>query len=426
MLRITHEVIGAKGDQDTPITYAKGPIMKSSQRYTRFCGIDVAKDKHAACIIGQDGRFVLRSCSFGNHAQGYQSILARLHQAGGPRQVLIGMEATGHYWYSLHDFLIRNGYHVAVLNPLQTAQQAKKAIRKRKTDKIDAAHIATLIKNGEHRLSLVPGELGMTCRQLTRLRYTMIAQTTRLKQLLWARLHPVWPEFEALFANPLCRTGRTLLAAAPTPADLLAMNQEPLTELIRRTSRGRFGPVQAQKIRQAAAHSVGMHRGLEGARASIRTLLTQMDVLGPVRQQLEDQITALADQLPGYVMTLPAADPIRAVSLFGETDPIEAFATPEQLVAFAGLDLSVFQTGQYQAATRHISKRGSPVLRRTLWGMAHRAIYQEGDLREYYLRKRAKGLHHLAAVTATAIKYCRISWRVLTDCRDYLPQAPHI
>lgn len=399
--------------------------MKHAQCYSRFCGIDVAKDKHAACIIDPDGGLLLRSCSFGNHAEGYQHILGRLHEAGGPDKVFVAMEATGHYWYSLHDFLIRNGYHVAVLNPLQTAQQAKKAIRKRKTDKIDARHIATLIKNGEHRLSLVPGELGMTCRQLTRLRYAMISQTTRLKQLLWARLHPVWPEFETLFANPLCLTGRTLLAAAPTPADLPAINQEQLTELIRRTSRGKFGPVQAEKIRQAATNSVGMHRGLEGARVSIRTLLTQMDALAPVRRQLEDQITALADRLPSYTMTLPGADPIRAVSLFGETDPIKAFATPEQLVAFAGLDLSVFQTGQYQAASRHISKRGSPILRRTLWAMAHRAIYQEGDLREYYLRKRAKGLHHLAAVTAVAIKHCRISWRVLTDRRDYLPQAPH-
>ena len=51
--------------------------------------------------------------------------------------MLIAMEATGHYWYGLHDFLARNGYRVVVLNPIQTAMQAKKGIRKCKTDRID-------------------------------------------------------------------------------------------------------------------------------------------------------------------------------------------------------------------------------------------------------------------------------------------------
>ena len=105
------------------------------------------------------------------------------------------MEATGHYWYSLRDFLVEHGYEVAVLNPILTAQQAKKGIRKSKTDRIDAGHIATLIKNGEHRRALVPGELAMSCQSLTRLRYSMSRQGARIKQRLWSRLHPVWPEY---------------------------------------------------------------------------------------------------------------------------------------------------------------------------------------------------------------------------------------
>ena len=123
-------------------------------------------------------------------------------------------------------------------------------------------------------------------------------------------------------------------------------------------------------------------------------------------------------------MTLPGASPVNVVSLFGETDPIEAFASPSQLIAFAGLDLVVIQTGQYQAPQRHISKRGSPYLRHTLWAMAHRACNQEGDLRNYWLRRRAQGLKYREAVIATAIKLCPVVWRIMTDCRPYLPQRP--
>ena len=399
-------------------------LMASAKRYTRFCGIDVAKRKHVARIIDRDGQCVARSQSFNNDAGGYQSIVARLKDAGGHRKVLVGMEATGHYWYSLRDFLVDHAYEVAVLNPIQTAQQAKKGIRKSKTDKIDAGHIATLIKNGEQRPALVPGELAMTCRQVTRLRYAMSRQGARIKQLLWSRLHPVWPEYESLFATPFCATGRKLLALAPTPHDVLTMDHQDLIELIRKTSRGKYGPAQVEKIRRAAADSVGTRRGADGVRISIRSLLTQLEVLQPVRKQLDDEIIALADRVPAYIHTLPGANARSAVSLFGETDPVETFSSPGQFVAFAGLDVTVFQTGQYKAPRRRISKRGSPFLRHTLWQMAHRACYQEGDLRDYWLRRRGDGLSHRSAVTATAIKLCHVAWRILTDRRDYQPQRP--
>jgi len=397
--------------------------MDKKKRYIHFCGIDVAKRKHVFCVIDREGQTILRPRSFTNDKEGYQRLLQSLKNIGLSHTIMLGMEATAHYWYSLHHFLVRHGYHVAVLNPIQTAQQAKKGIRKRKTDKLDAFHIAALLKNGEYKAALMPGELGMTCRQLTRLRCRLVQQTASLKQLIWSRLHPVWPEYEDLFKNPFCATGRKLLYTAPTPGDVLSMPQENLSELIRRASRGKYAQVQAKKVWHAAANSAGMHRSLEGARIGIRTLLTQIDAVRPIREKLEQEIAHLAKGLPAYIFSLPGIDPIRAVSLFGETDPITTFERPDQLVAFAGLDVSVFQTSQYEASYRHISKRGSPFLRETLWNMAFQAIYQEGEIRDYWLRKMAGGLKHKAAVTATSIKLCHITWRILTDKRDYLPEG---
>ena len=399
-------------------------IASITRKYAHFCGIDVAKNKHVACVIDRDGKLIVRSQSFTNDAEGFQCILDRLKEVGGPTKVAIAMEATGHYWYSLYDFLVRHRYNVAVLNPIQTAKQVTKGIRKSQTDKIDAHHIAVLLKNGEQRPALIPGELGMTCRQLTRLHHSMVRQASRIKQLLWSKLHPVWPEYEDLFATPFCKTGRTLLNTTPTPQDVLALPREDLSDLIRKTSRGKYGVIQADKIRQAAQNSVGTHRGIVAARASIRLLLAQLDALKPIREQLEGEIETLAGRLPDYLMTLPGASPLSIVSLFGETDPIEAFTSPSKLIAFAGLDLVVSQSGEYQATTRHISKRGSPFLRHTLWAMAHRACYQEGDLRDYWLRRKGQGLKHLAAVTAVAVKLCPVVWRIMTDRRNYLPQRP--
>jgi transposase len=401
-------------------------MASTPRRYTRFCGIDVAKNKHVACVIDQDGACIVRSQTFHNNADGYQQILSRLAQAGGPEQILVGMEATGPYWQSLHDFLIGHQYTVAVLNPIQTAQQARKGIRKTQNDRIDARHIAVLLKNGEHRPALIPTELGHSCRQLTRLHHTMVRQQACIKQLIWGWLHPIWPEYEDVFTHPFCRTSRTLLQTAPTPADVRQRTGSALEDLVRKTSRGKLGAIRAQEIRQAAEQTVGTRRGLEAARIGIRCLLDQLDALEPVQDRLVAQIEALAERLPAYLFTLPGAGPVSIVSLFGETDPITAFARPSQLVAFAGLDPVVAESGEMprEAIRRRISKRGSPALRYTLWNMAMQACFKEGDLRDYYLRRRAAGLGHLTTVTAAAIKLCHIAWRIMTDQRDYLPHRP--
>jgi len=383
----------------------------------------MAKRKHVACIIDQNGQYLLRPKSFHNDATGYQRILNCLKQSGRAKSILTGMEATGHYWYSLHDFLIRQGYTVAVLNPIQTAQQAKQAIRKCKTDKYDAFHIANLLRSGQYKAAVVPGELAMTCRQLTRLRYRIVKQSAMIKQLVNSRLHPVWPEYEGLFSNKFGTTSMKLLQIASTPKELIELDFDDLSELICKASRGRFGPAHTQKILHTAKNSVGMQRGHYGISIGIKLLLEQIEALEPVRKKLDVEIEKLAARLPEYLFTLPGATELTIVSLYGEVNPIEAFKKPSQLVAFAGLDPKVFQSGQYDAPRRHVSKRGSPYLRRTLWQMAYRAVCNEGDLRDFWRRKHRQNKHHLVAVTAAANKLCHIVWRIMTDRRDYIPKG---
>ena len=397
--------------------------MKASKQYLRFCGIDVAKQKHVACIIDQNGLYLVRPKSIRNDAAGYQQMLNCLKQSGRTRSILAGMEATGHYWYALHDFLTRHGYTVAVLNPIQTAQQAKQAIRKCKTDKYDAFHIANLLRSGQYKAAVVPGELAMTCRLLTRLRYRMVRQSAMIKQLVNSRLHPVWPEYEELFSNTFGTTSMELLQIAPTPKELIELDVDDVSERVRKASRGRFGPAHTQKILDSAKNSVGMQRGHDGISMGIKFLVEQIVALEPVHKKLDMEIQKLAARLPAYLFTLPGATELTIVSLYGEVDPIETFERPSHLVAFAGLDPKVFQSGQYDAPGRHVSKRGSPYLRRTLWQMAYRSVCTEGDLRDFWRKKHRQNKHHLVAVTATANKLCHIVWRIMTDRRDYIPKG---
>lgn len=422
MLRITDEVAGQKG---AGITGHRERVfmMKPSKHYLRFCGIDMAKQKHVACIIDRNGQYILRPTSIRNDADGFQRLLNCLKQTGRTTSVLAGMEATGHYWYNLHEFLSRQGYPVAVLNPIQTAQQARQAIRKCKTDKYDAFHIANLLRTGQYKTAVIPDDFAMTCRQITRLRYRIVKQGAMIKQLVNSRLHPAWPEYEGLFSNTFGATSMKLLQTAATPKELMECDPDEVGELICKASRGRFGPAQTQKILRAAKTSVGIQRGHDGISTGITFLLEQIEALEPVRKKMDAEIARLAAKVPEYLFTLPGATELTIVSLYGEISPIEAFQKPSQLVAFAGLDPKVFQSGQYDAPRRHISKRGSPYLRRSLWQMAYRALCTEGDLRDFWRKKHRQNKHHLVATTAVANKLCHIVWRIMTDRRDYIPNG---
>ena len=200
-----------------------------SQRNALFCGIDIGKTRHVARIIDADGETIMRPLSFTNDSAGFALLRQRLDETRCGEPLLIGMEATGHYWYALHEYLSapppaapgQQGYAVVVLNPLQTAEQSRKQIRKAKTDKRDARTIAMLMKNGEFRPTVIPGELASTCRQLTRLWFALGCQRKRVKQLIGSTLEWLWPEFEAHFSDPLCATAQAVLRLAPSPRGLL-------------------------------------------------------------------------------------------------------------------------------------------------------------------------------------------------------------
>jgi transposase len=227
-----------------------------SQRYTLFCGIDIGKAKHVARIINADGDTVMRPLSFTNDAAGFALLRQRLDEARRGEPLLIGMEATGHYWYALHEYLTaaplaapgQQGHPVVVLNPLQTAAQSRKQIRKAKTDKRDTGGIAVLMKNGDFRRTVIPGELASTCRQLTRLWFALGCQNTRLKQLAQSTLEWLWPEFEAHFSDPLCATAQAVLRLAPSPRALLSVDLPTLTTLIEKTSRRKLGEDVARRL----------------------------------------------------------------------------------------------------------------------------------------------------------------------------------
>ena len=164
-------------------------------------GIDIAKRNHEAVIITEDGQIVRKPFSFRNNCTGYNQLLEQARkQTRVKSQIIFAMESTAHYWLALYARLIKDGYTVMVLNPIQSHSLRELYIRKAKTDARDSLVIADLVRFGRCQASNVPQDKILALRELCRSRAYLIDVAADLKRKLIALLDRTFPEYESLFA----------------------------------------------------------------------------------------------------------------------------------------------------------------------------------------------------------------------------------
>lgn len=115
------------------------------------------------------------------------------------------------------------------------------------------------------------------------------------------------------------------------------------------------------------------------------------------------------------IMTIPGIGYINGGMILGEIGDIHSFSSPGKLLAYAGLDPSVYQSGNFQAKWTRMSKRGSKVLRHALMNAAHNIVKNNATFEAYYEAQKSEGRSHYNALGHCASKLVRIIWLMLTD-----------
>lgn len=136
--------------------------------------------------------------------------------------------------------------------------------------------------------------------------------------------------------------------------------------------------------------------------------------------QIDDRLAELMQAYP-LILSVPGMGPTWGAAILGEIGNIHRFASGKKLKAYAGLDASVHQSREFHGTRTHLSKRGSPSLRRALWLAAHLARRFDPTFQAYYDAKRAQGKHPNQALGAVVGKLCHVLWAVLTHETPYDP-----
>ena len=383
-------------------------------------GIDIAKRSHEAIVLEDSGKVAHKAFSFKNDVSGFKRLLdILLSLSADPDHFVVGMESTGHYWLALYSALRKQGFSVCVLNPIQSNALRNLYIRQVKTDQRDCLIIADVLRFGRYQQGNVPPSELYELRELCRARSFLVDTTADLKHKVIALLDQAFPEHETLFTNIFGLTSSELLLNCSTPEEILAIDTDKLAKILETPSRKRFGRAKAEQIKETAANSFGVILEFGSAGFLIKQYMEHIRYTESQIAQLEEKIAELFSHFDTQLTTIPGIGPTLGATIFSEIGDISRFPSPAKLAAFAGIDPSVKQSGEFQSSHAHMSKRGSPYLRRAIWQAAVIAAMHDPAIRAYFEKKRSQGKSYMVAIGHVTRKMNNIIFAVLRDNKPY-------
>ena len=385
-------------------------------------GIDIGKNHHEASIVSPEGKQIGRSLRFATTHKGADSLMRFIFKNIGNSPCVFGMEATGHYWYPIYSFLKAKGYTIYVINPIQSDSLRKMYIRQTKNDSIDSFLIAEVIRFGQFTTTSMADENILAMRQLCRYRDSVISSRTEIKLRISTIMEQIFPEYEKQFSSLWLSTSMGILEKYLTPENIENAPIDELFEIIKDKSHNRLTKAKAISIKEAAADTFGIKIAQDAFSFQLKQLIDRMNFLDKQIEALDCQILEYYEKFDCYLHTIPGIGIIGAATILAEIGDISRFKNSSALVAFAGIDPTVRQSGEFNSTHNHMSKRGSPYLRHAIFLAATTCSFHNSPLNAYYKKKRDQGKHHLTATGAVARKLTTVIYAVLRDSKPYEPK----
>lgn len=380
-----------------------------------YVGIDISKYKHDFCIISNAGELIVENSSFQNNKIGFQCLLEHLKPYN-KSDIRIAFEATGHYSLNLELFLTNNGYTYIKTNPLIIHQFLKaRSLRRTKTDKADSITIAKYLMSVPYQPNSDLLYTIFTLKSLCRARENLIKERSKFAVLLTNELDKSFPELKPFFNNMISNTLLYILEKYTNTKHIATMKDY---ESIRKLSRGKFTYAKFARLKELAKNSVGLHN--ENTDLLISTYVSIYNDFNNKIDPIEKQISTIIKVLNPRMLTIPGIGEISAATIFSEYGDIKNFSNPNKMLAFAGLDPSINQSGTLESNGKMV-KHGSGHLRYAIMNSAMTILRFSPEFYDYYLKKRSEGKCHRVALSHVSKKLIRVIYSLEKNDIDFDP-----
>ena len=384
-----------------------------------FVGIDISKYKHDCCIISATDQKVISKFSIKNDKVGFEKLITTFNSLSSPEDIRIGFESTAHYALNLELFLENAHHSFMEVNPVLIKEYKKSTtLRRTKTDSVDCESIARWLMTVEYKPHSKGFYHAYSLKSLTRLRDRLIRQRSFYLVKITNVLDHTFPEFKPFFNERLSKTALYLLENYGSAEKMARMNSVSY-EKLRSISRGKFSPQQFIALKELASNTVGVNNSIFDV--ELNSLLTLYKTLVTEINTLEKEINLLIEEVHPHYLSVPGIGPISAAIIYSEYGDISNFDNPGQMLAFAGIEPGINESGTESHGGRMV-KRGSSQLRYALINCCLPLIRFDMTFATYYAKKRAEGKPHRVAITHVAKKLIRVIYALERQDTDFCVQ----
>jgi transposase len=378
-------------------------------------GVDIGSTNHAVAVCREGAREAERKAlKITANRAGFDDLDAWLARQPEPVARVV-MESSGHYWFNLASHLRRQGYPVAVINPLEAKYFGKRRLQRSKSDPADARTLAALAMVDQPRTQepLVGAEL----REASRFAMRLVREQGQVCQRILRLVDIGFPELAEVWDDPTCMSALAVLRRAPTARAVARMSVEKLAQLKRPGNGGRaIGPAKAAELKRLAQDSVATPELETQVGFEMRLLIGQYDLLEQQIREADRRVAALLDgDVAARLLSIPGVGASTVGTLIAEIGDIWRFTDVDQLLAYAGVHPKEQRSGKKGADPETswvMAKTGNAFLREAAYHMAVVGIQHNPVIRAHYARKRAAGKSRMNAVGHCMSKALSLVWGV--------------
>lgn len=384
-------------------------------------GIDVAKNKHDCLIINSNGEVLANSFTIPNSMDGFLNLYSKIcsYSINDP-EIKIGLEATGHYSNNIAEFFLNKNFPIFIMNPLHTNLYRKsQSFRKTKTDKLDTLTICSILQTQKLTPYAPVSYHSQELKSLTRYRFRLVDDCSKLKVSFSRLMTIIFPELEPIVKNLQVNSVYHLMKECPSAEAVVKCHLTHLTNLLIKNSKGHYRKEMAITIRNAAKTSIGTctpMKSLELVQTIERILLLRNQI-----SLIEAKIEEIMKQIDSPMTTIPGISTQTAAVIYAEIGDFSKFSSAEKILAFAGMEPSVYQSGEYNSTHGRMVKRGSKYLRHMLFLAAENVSHWDPSFANYLARKRSEGKHYNVAISHVVRKLLRTIYAMESKHQAYQP-----
>jgi transposase len=404
-----------------------------------YCGIDWATDHHDVAVVDGDGRVVGRR-RVGNDAAGFAELLTVLAEAGDSPEhpIPVAIETDHGLWVAA---LRATGRVIYPINPLVASRyRARYAVSGAKSDATDAVLLANILRTDRdaHRPLPADTELAQAIRVLARAQQDAVWARQQIGNQIRDLLNDFYPAaivaFAALPSGGLARAdARTILAAAPTPAQAAKLTPARLRRLLIQAGRRRDLDRDVDRLR-AVFTDTYLHQPPQVENAmgiQLAALLRQFDAACAAVDALAEAAIAHFEQHPDatIITSFPGLGNLAGARVLAEIgDDRTRFTDARGLKAFAGSAPITRASGKKTVVLhRHIKNRRLAAVG-SIWALA--SLRSSPGARRHFDARRAAGdwnhqaQRHLFNKFLGQLHHCLHTGQLYNEHRAFPPPLP--